>query len=176
MERNYIISTLLFLCMFSNTALQAKDSKFKIIEKKDLSKFEKDSCKISNYILEEINGQVLADKSFLSYFLSVSTKAKKSSPKSMFVLMTIENCKNEKLTIKTELKYNEKNNIWSAKEGMIQKNDCTWRLSSYKILALNECDDEYLTKEIEVPLFRTSDGVFGKKRTIAGEKSVTPVK
>ena len=93
MERNYIISTLLFLCMFSNTTLQAKDSKFKIIEKKDLSKFEKDSCKISNYILEDIYGQVLADKSFLSYFLSVSTKAKKSSPKSMFVLMTIENCK-----------------------------------------------------------------------------------
>ncbi|MBG7611283.1 hypothetical protein IU405_03385 [Polaribacter sp. BAL334] len=171
MERNYIISTLLFLCMFSNTTLQAKDSKFKIIEKKDLSKFEKDSCNVLNNKIDDINLLDLTDKTFLSYILSFSLKEKKSSPKSIFVLMTVENCKNEKLTIKTELKYNEKNNIWSAKEGMIQKNDCTWRLSSYKILALNECDDEYLTKEIEVPLFRTSDGVFGKKRTIAGEKS-----
>ena len=168
MERNYIISTLLFLCMFSNTTLQAKDSKFKIIEKKDLSKFEKDSCKISNYILEDIYGQVLAGKSFLSYFLSVSTKAKKSSPKSMFVLMTIENCKNEKLTIKTELKYNEKNNIWTAKEGMIQKNDCAWKLSSYIILALNECDEEYVTKQLKTTPTEKHHAAFNKKRRIQG--------
>lgn len=154
MKRNYIISTLLFLCMFSNTALQAKDSKFKIIEKKDLSKFEKDSCKISNYFIEDLNLMDFTDKTFLSYFLSVSTKEKKSSPKSLFVLMTIENCKNEKLTIKTELKYNEKNNIWSAKEGMIQNNECTWKLSSYKFLALNECNDEYLTEELEITSFK----------------------
>ena len=58
---------------------------------------------------------------------------------------------------------------------MIQKNDCTWRLSSYKILALNECDVEYITKEIEVPLFRTSDGEFRKKRMVAGENTGVPM-
>lgn len=168
MERNYIISTLLFLCMFSNTTLQAKDSKFKIIEKKDLSKFEKDSCNVLNNKIDDINLLDLTDKTFLSYILSFSLKEKKSSPKSIFVLMTIENCKNEKLTIKTELKYNEKNNIWSAKEGMIQKNDCAWKLSSYIILALNECDEEYVTKQLKTTPTENHHAAFNKKRRIQG--------
>lgn len=140
------------------TTLMAKDGKLNFLKIIEASNYSKDPCKVPNYLIDEINFTDFTDDSFLSYTFSIALKEKKSSPKILYVLMTIENCKNQQQTIKTELAYNEKYNIWTSKQGFMQSKECNWKLTRYRIIALNECDDEYATNDNEVVTLKSTTG------------------
>lgn len=116
---------------------------------KDSTNGNDSGCNRQIFMMDDISLQDFTDNSFLSYSLSISFSAKAPQPSSMFVLMTVVNCKGETRTIKTELFYNAKTNTWTGKDAMLNNKECPWKLSSYSILATNACGDEFAGNEIE---------------------------
>jgi len=117
-----------------------------------------DPCNVQNYRMESFQLTDNSDKSTLMYSISLSLDPKKGQPASMFVIMTVVNCKGETQTIKTALFYDAKTNTWNGKQAIKNNVECPLKLQSYSTVAVNECGDEYATDEFEIGNLKSAPG------------------
>lgn len=127
------LKTLLLLCL-AFVSLQSLAQK---------NEEKKDSCDFNKFTIEDENITINDNKLGMGMFVTLNLNDKKGAASKVLMLLEIENCKGEKQTVKLELFFNEKTGLWSGKQVIPQNPDCPWKVSSFKYIIYNACNDEY---------------------------------
>jgi hypothetical protein len=106
---------------------------------------EKDPCKEAFYEFESRDITLKADKSGTAILVNLKLSEKSGKPSAIKMVVGLTDCKGNEQFVSVELKFNEKTGLWTGAEYLFASSECPFTVSTYRVIAVNPCGDEYDT-------------------------------